>query len=98
MFPTFTINLWEKNKVQPSVAQIPKIIEFVGRDPFEEITENLGDKLRSCRKLKGLSQKKFAQQLGVDPSTLSSWERRIHQPTRKQLENPISSHSSLSKE
>jgi DNA-binding XRE family transcriptional regulator len=35
-----TIYLWEKNQVQPSLAQIPKIIEFLGRDPFEGKTEN----------------------------------------------------------
>lgn len=39
-----TIYLWEKNRVKPSLAQIPKIIEFLGRDPFEKETENLEDK------------------------------------------------------
>jgi hypothetical protein len=36
------IYLWEKNKVKPSQAQIPKIIEFLGRDPLEKETKNLG--------------------------------------------------------
>jgi len=31
-----TIYLWEKNKVRPSLAQVPKIIEFLGKDPFEK--------------------------------------------------------------
>jgi len=30
-----TIYLWERNKVRPSLAQIPEIIEFLNRDPFE---------------------------------------------------------------
>jgi transcriptional regulator with XRE-family HTH domain len=81
-----TIYLWEKNKVQPSVAQIPKIIEFLGKNPFEAKSENLGDKLRSYRQLNGLSQKKFAKQLRVDQSTLAGWERGKHQPRRKQFE------------
>jgi len=41
-----TIYLWERNKVRPSLSQIPKIIEFLGRDPFERETEKLGDKIR----------------------------------------------------
>jgi transcriptional regulator with XRE-family HTH domain len=66
-----TIYLWEHNRVQPSVTQIPKIIEFLGRNPFEANLENLGEKLRSYRQLKGLSQKKFAERLGVDFTTLA---------------------------
>jgi len=55
-----TIYLWEKNKVQPSLAQIPKIIEFLGRVPFEKSAEKMGDKLREYRRVHGLSQKKLA--------------------------------------
>lgn len=73
-----TIYLWEKNRVKPSLAQIPKIIEFLGRDPLEKQTENLGDKIREFRRIHGLSQKKLAEQLGVDPTTLAGWERGKH--------------------
>jgi DNA-binding XRE family transcriptional regulator len=52
-----TIYLWEKNKVQPSLAQIPKVIEFLGRDPFETSAGNLADKIKNYRRLHGLSQK-----------------------------------------
>ena len=81
-----TIYLWEHNRVQPSFAQIPKIIEFLGHDPFEAEVGNLAEKLKNYRRVHGLSQKVFSEMLGVDQSTLSSWERGIHQPTRKQLE------------
>ena len=81
-----TIYLWEKNKVQPSLAQIPKIIAFLGRDPFEKEAENLGDKIREYRRVHGLSQKKLARQLGVDPTTLAGWERGEHRPTNKLLD------------
>ena len=81
-----TIYLWEKNKVQPSIARIPKIIEFLGKNPFEAKSDNLGDKLRSYRQLKGLSQKKFAEQLGVDQTTLAGWEKSEYQPTEKMLD------------
>ena len=80
-----TIYLWEKNKVQPSLAQIPKIIEFLGRDPFEKEAENLGDKIREYRRVHGLSQKKFAEQLGVDFTTPAGWESGNHLPSKKYL-------------
>ena len=78
-----TIYLWEKNRVKPSLAQIPKIIEFLGRDPFEKQTENLGEKIREYRRIHGLSQEKLAEQLGIDPTTLAGWEHDQHRPTRK---------------
>jgi len=81
-----TIYLWEKNKVRPSLAQIPKIIEFLGRDHFKKETANWGDRIREYRRVYGLSQKKLAAKLGVDPSTLAGWERGAHQPTKKMLE------------
>jgi transcriptional regulator with XRE-family HTH domain len=81
-----TIYLWQHNKVKPSLAHIPKIIEFLGRDPFEAEVGNLAEKLKNYRRVHGLSQKVFSEMLGVDQSTLASWERGIHQPTRKQLE------------
>jgi transcriptional regulator with XRE-family HTH domain len=68
-----TIYLWERNKAQPSVAQIPKIIEFLGSDPFEKEAENIGDKIREYRRIHGLTQKKFAARLGVDLTTLAGW-------------------------
>jgi transcriptional regulator with XRE-family HTH domain len=81
-----TIYLWEKNRVQPSLAQIPKIIEFLGRDPFETRPEKLGDKIREYRRIHGLTMKNFSVQLGVDQTTLASWENSEHQPTRKLLD------------
>ncbi|MCX6574928.1 MAG: helix-turn-helix transcriptional regulator [Candidatus Aminicenantes bacterium] len=80
-----TIYLWEKNRVRPSLAQIPKIIEFLGSDPFEKKTENLGEKIRAYRRVHGVSQKKLTGQLGVNQSTLAGWERGEHQPTKRLL-------------
>jgi transcriptional regulator with XRE-family HTH domain len=81
-----TIYLWERNKVRPSLAQIPKIIEFLGRDPFEKQTENLGDRILEYRRIHGLTQKKLSEQLGVDPTTLAGWERGEHKPTKRLLD------------
>ena len=81
-----TIYLWEKNKVKPSLAQIPKIIEFLGRNPFEIKSEYLGDKIRDYRQVHGLSREKLAEQLGINLSTLEGWENGKHQPTKKLLD------------
>jgi len=90
-----TIYLWEKNRVKPSLAQIPKIIEFLGNDPFEKETENLGDKIREYRRVHGLTQKKLAEQLGVDQTTLAGWERGKHRPTKRLSEKIIAVVKSL---
>jgi transcriptional regulator with XRE-family HTH domain len=84
-----TMYLWERNKVRPSLAQIPKIIKFLRRDPFEKQTENLGERIREYRRVHGLTQKKFATLLGIDQTTLAGWERQEHQPNNRLLERLI---------
>jgi DNA-binding XRE family transcriptional regulator len=83
-----TIYLWEKNKVQPSLAQIPKIIDFLGRDPFEKETENLAERIKDYRRIHGLSQKKLADLLEIDQTTLAGCERR-EQPASRKLFNKV---------
>jgi len=80
-----TIYLWERNKVEPSPAQIPRIIEFLGRDPFERTPENLGDKIREYRRVHGLTKTKLAEQLGIDVATLVGLENGKHKPTERLL-------------
>jgi transcriptional regulator with XRE-family HTH domain len=77
-----TIYLWEKNKVRPSLTQIPKIIEFLGGDPFKKESEKLGDKIREYRRIHGLTQKKLAAQLRIDETTLAGWEKGEHTPAK----------------
>jgi DNA-binding XRE family transcriptional regulator len=67
-------------------SQIPKIIEFLGYDPFEKNAENMGDNIREYRRVHGLSQKKFAGMLGIDPATLAGWEKTKHHTTRRLLD------------
>jgi len=80
-----TIYLWERNKVRPSLAQIPKIIEFLGQDPFEKKFQNIGDRIREYRRVHGLTQSELAAKLGVDKKTLYYWERGEHQPQKRLL-------------
>lgn len=81
-----TIYLWKKNKLSPSLRQIPKIIGFLIRDPIEKENENLAEKIKHYRRVHGLSQKKLAKQFGIDISTLAGWESEKHQPLKRLLD------------
>jgi len=81
-----TIYLWERNKVRPSLPQIPKIIEFLGHDPFEKNAQKIGERIREYRRVHGLNQKKLADELGIDLTTLAGWEKGKHQPMKRLID------------
>ena len=80
-----TIWNWENNYVTPCISNISKIIHFLGYEPYDTSNKTLGDKILIYRKLHGLSQKKFARLLGIDPSTLGHWERGKTKPNPDKL-------------
>jgi DNA-binding transcriptional regulator YiaG len=45
-----------------------------------------GDRLRSLREANGLSQRAFAEQLGVTAAAVSSWETEARCPSLPQIE------------
>jgi transcriptional regulator with XRE-family HTH domain len=79
-----TITLWEGNETQPEVRYIPAIIQFLGYSPLPAAS-SLSERLATARRALGLSQRKMAAKLGVDPATLMGWEAGRHQPTGKSL-------------
>ena len=74
---------WEKNRSKPKIYLLPKIIEFLGHVPFELPRETIGDKIKSYRKEKGLSQRKLAKLWGVHQTTIRDWENGKHTPIGK---------------
>jgi len=50
-----------------------RIIDFIGYvQPHEIISEmTIGQKITTCRKIKGISQEELARQLGFDPGTIA---------------------------
>jgi transcriptional regulator with XRE-family HTH domain len=73
---------WEGNESRPFWRYWGAIRDFLGYDPFPP-SSTLAEKLVSVRKLRGLSQKEAARQLGVDPSTLARWERGTGKPSMR---------------
>jgi len=80
-----TITGWEGNATVPEVRYMPAIIQFLGYNPLPAAS-SLPEQLATARRALGLSQRKMAGKLGVDPATLMGWEAGRHQPTWKSLE------------
>jgi DNA-binding transcriptional regulator YiaG len=64
---------------------MPAIIRFLGYDPLPP-AYSPPERLATARKALGLSQRKMAAKLGVDPATLMGWEAGRHQPTGMSLD------------
>ena len=76
------IRRWESGCGQVSLPFRPRVIEFVGFCPFD-VSLTLGQRLKERRENFGLSIKKLAKILDVDPCTIASWERSKHQPPQR---------------
>ena len=67
-----TLRKWEDGRA-PTVTAYPRIIEFLGCDPWPEPT-TLAEQIRAARYRRGLRIGDAARLLGVDPSTYWWWE------------------------
>jgi DNA-binding transcriptional regulator YiaG len=77
--------MWESNASLPAIRYVPAILSFLGYDPFPP-AQTFADRLTTARKVLGLSQRRLALSLGVDPGTLQSWEAGRHKPTERSVE------------
>ena len=77
-----TIRNWEKNRSNLSLTFIPKMILFLGYTPYDTSNLDFGKKIAAKRTFLGLRQKDLAQAIGVDPSTIRSWEKGEHKPSK----------------
>jgi len=74
-----TIVNWERGRSTPPDAHYPKIIAFLGYEPWSEpLTQ--GERLRAQRLRRGLSIKRAALYLGIYESTFAEWERDARKP------------------
>ncbi len=72
---TSTVTNWERNRSSPRLYLLPKVFEFLGRDPFPEEASTWGESVKMYRRMRGLSIKKLAKEWGIDPTTLARWEK-----------------------
>jgi transcriptional regulator with XRE-family HTH domain len=79
-----TIYHWEKQGTQPEIRFIALIIEFLGYNPFRQ-PKSFTERIKTYRLKLGLSQRKMAEELGIDPSTLGGWESGQQKPTKNLL-------------
>ena len=74
---------WERYRTDPMVHLIPRITQFLGYTPPLFNGKTTGEKIIDYRRVRGMSQRKLAITLKVDPGTLGRWERDESLPTGK---------------
>jgi len=72
---TSTFTNWEKNRCSPALRFRPKIILFLGYEPISRTPSGLGERIRTYKYKQGVSIKKLAEILGVDPTRPPNLER-----------------------
>jgi transcriptional regulator with XRE-family HTH domain len=80
-----TIRNWEKNRSNPSLIFIPRIIQFLGYVPYDTLEQDFGKQIAAKRRFLGLSQKELAHYIDADPSTIRYWEKDKHKPSKPLL-------------
>jgi transcriptional regulator with XRE-family HTH domain len=76
-----TIWNWEAGEREPEFRYMPAIIAWLGYDP-RPMPQGFPGRLRWLRTAKGWDFETCAKILGVDPSTLTKWERGEHEPNQ----------------
>jgi len=79
---TCSVTNWELNRTNPALRFLPGIVRFLGYVPWAD-RASLGARLLAFRRERGLPQTALARLLGIDPGTLSRWERGTRAPTGK---------------
>jgi transcriptional regulator with XRE-family HTH domain len=80
---TSTVANWEKGCTNPTLVFIPRILEFLGYEPFPTLATSISEKIKQYQRKNGLSLKNLAKELDVDPSTLARWEKSETIPSKK---------------
>ena len=70
---------WERGHTAPRINYMAGVTRFLGCNPFPS-ADTLAERLLNRRKAFGITQKEFAREIRVDPSTLARWERSDREP------------------
>ena len=85
--------LWERAHSIPQIKHAPKIIQFLGFNPYLVAGNSLGTRVKNYRIEHGLSHKKLGKILDMDGGTISRWETGVFIPgsdTQNKLEELLS--------
>lgn len=77
----WTVCNWEKDRTYPPIRYFPKIMDFLGYDPFPA-PRSLSERFVARRRRLVLSQKQLARRMGVDEGTRATWEIRCVEANR----------------
>jgi DNA-binding XRE family transcriptional regulator len=80
-----TITYWENSRAQPQIYHYPKIILFLGHNPFPVDTSTLSGRMKKYRNGNGASQEDLAMLVGVNESTIFSCANEEHKPLSSKL-------------
>jgi transcriptional regulator with XRE-family HTH domain len=69
-----TIHNWETGGTKPAIQFIPALVGFLGYDPEPAGQGTLAGRLIAKRRELGLSRRKTARSLRIDPGTWAGWE------------------------
>lgn len=81
-----TITGWENARCEPQIQYAPKIIAFLGYNPYSLESDTFGGRVKSYRTLSGIGIERFAAQLNVDVTTVRDWESNKRLPKRPRME------------
>ena len=77
-----SVENWENNRNKVSLKFKPRVFEFIGVCPYDASLA-IGPRLRERREFFGLTSNKLAHVLGVDPNSVSAWERGVAKPNSR---------------
>jgi len=80
-----TITNWENGYSIPMISYYPLIIEFLGYSLWQFDTNTLSGKILEYRHRYGLSAKQLGRLLGVNLSTVRSWELNESTPSKQKI-------------
>lgn len=69
----WTLINWEQDRAEPEIRLMPRILQFLGYYSFSE-PQTFAETLVKFRRREGLSRKRLAAKLSIDPATVSKWE------------------------
>jgi transcriptional regulator with XRE-family HTH domain len=81
---TLIVCNWENNLTNPRLYLLPQIFQFLGFNPLKSNATSLREKIKQYRIQRGLSLRKLAKELGIDPGTVAKWERGRSRPRDEQ--------------